>query len=91
MQEDKIKNAVINGLKCVSWTYTVRAEDKKGNTLDLKHVGRFDTPTKASTYIRANNGKWEFFSNFETCEPNTTARESLLNTWSSKKDKRRSA
>ncbi len=91
MPEDKITNAVINGLKCVSWTYTVRAEDKKGNSLDLKHVGRFDTPTKASTYIRANNGKWEFFSNFETCEHGTTAREQLLSVFSNKKDKRRSA
>ena len=91
MPEDKITNAVINGLKCVSWTYTVRAEDKNGNSLDLKHVGRFDTPNKASTYIRSNNGKWEFFSNFETCEPGTTAREQLLSVFGNKKDKRRSA
>lgn len=41
----------INGLKCVSWTYTVHAEDKIGNNMDLRHVGRFDTPTKASTYM----------------------------------------
>ena len=92
MQEDKVTNAVINGLKCVSWTYTVRAEDKNGNSLDLRHVGRFETPTKASTYIRQNNGEWQFFSNFETCEPNTTARESLLNMWGdNKKNKRRTA
>ncbi len=71
--------------------YIVHAEDKFGNSLDLKHVGRFDTPTKASTYIRQNDGKWEFFSNFETCEPGTTAREQLLNVFSNKKDKRRSA
>ena len=85
MQENKVKDAVINGLKCVSWTYTVHAEDKIGNSMDLKHVGRFDTPTKASTYIRQNDGKWEFFSNFETCEPGTTARERLLNTWGNNK------
>ena len=53
MPEDKI-----NGLKCVSWTYTVHAEDKIGNSLDLRHIGRFDTPTKASTYIRENGGHW---------------------------------
>lgn len=47
MPKDKI-----NGLKCVSWTYTVHAEDKIGNSIDLRHIGRFDTPTKASTYIR---------------------------------------
>lgn len=85
MQEDKVTNAVINGLKCVSWTYTVRAEDKNGNSLDLRHVGRFETPNKASTYIRQNGGSWEFLSNFEICEPNTTARESLLNIWGNKK------
>ena len=79
MPEDKI-----NGLKCVSWTYTVHAEDKIGNSMDLRHVGRFDAPTKASTYIRQNGGAWECFSNFETCEPNTTARESLLSMWGNK-------
>ena len=84
MPEDKI-----NGLKCVSWTYTVHAEDKIGNSLDLRHIGRFDTPTKASTYIRKNDGAWEFFSNFETCEPYTTAREQLLNVFGNKKNKRR--
>ena len=82
---------IIDSLTMTSWTYTVHAEDKKGNTLDLRHVGRFDTPNKASTYIRQNGGKWEFFSNFETCEPNTTARERLLNVFGNKKDKRRSA
>ena len=82
---------MLKDFEAITWTYVVHAKDKKGNTMDLQHVGRFDTPNKASTYIRTNNGKWEFFSNFETCEPNTTARESLLNTWGSKKDKRRSA
>ena len=82
---------IIDSLTMTTWEYMVHAEDKKGNTLDLKHVGRFDTPNKASTYIRQNGGKWEFFSNFETCEANTTARERLLNTWGNKKDKRRSA
>lgn len=86
MPEDKI-----NGLKCVSWTYTVHAEDKIGNSLDLRHIGRFDTPTEASTYIRKNDGTWEFFSNFETCEPNTTAQEQLLNVFGNKKNKRRTA
>lgn len=86
MPEDKI-----NGLKCVSWTYTVHAEDKIWNSLDLRHIGRFDTPTKASTYIRKNDGAWGFFSNFETCEPNTTAREQLLNVFGNKKNKRRTA
>lgn len=86
MPEDKR-----NGLKCVSWTYTVHAEDKIGNSLDLRHIGRFDTPIKASTYIRENGGHWEFFSNFETCEPNTTAREQLLNVFGNKKNKRRTA
>ena len=56
MPEDKI-----NGLKCVSWTYTVHAEDRFGNSMDLRHVGRFDTPTKASSYIRENCGAWAFF------------------------------
>lgn len=76
---------IIDSLKMTTWEYMVHAEDKKGNSLDLKHVGRFDTPNKASTYIRQNGGEWEFFSNFETCEPNTTARERLLNTWGNKK------
>ena len=80
MPEDKI-----NGLKCVCWTYTVHAEDKIGNSIDLRHIGRFDTPTKASTYLRQNDGTWEFFSNFETCEPNTIAREQLLNMFGNKK------
>lgn len=75
----------INGLKCVSWTYTVHAEDRLGNSMDLRHVGHFDTPNKASTYFRQNGSEWEFLSNFETCEPNTTARESLLNMWGNKK------
>lgn len=82
---------MIDSLTTTTWEYMVHAEDKKGNSLDLKHVGRFDTPNKASTYIRQNGGEWEFFSNFETCEPNMTARESLLRVFNNKKDKRRSA
>ena len=39
--------------------------------------------------IQENGGHWEFFSNFETCEPNTTAREQLLNVFGNKKNKRR--
>ena len=79
---------MLSDFEAISWEYVVHCEDKKGQKLILKSIGKFSTPYEAVTFISENGRDWQFFGNFEVCDKSKTARSSFLDMWKKNINKR---